>query len=239
VRHPFGSRSARSAPDIPVCGSRAVFRRSVRRAITLWPDLQSPFFRLDDVLVSENHSRTDNRTCKAGIDGERRENPLPDALDAPAAEMSEHAVPCLARFRGEVASRKGIEPLTPGLGNLCSILLSYRDRPPRSRRLSGAGAIRTTPQCMIRIAFSFQDPRIRKPPLYPAEQRTNASGRLARAGRGDKEAARDRPRRSRSGPGQTRPDQTRSDQIRSDQIRSDQRHRADSASDPTASDRQL
>jgi endonuclease YncB( thermonuclease family) len=26
-----------------------------------------------------------------------------------------------------VASRKGIEPLTPGLGNLCSILLSYRD----------------------------------------------------------------------------------------------------------------
>jgi endonuclease YncB( thermonuclease family) len=26
-----------------------------------------------------------------------------------------------------LASRKGIEPLTPGLGNLCSILLSYRD----------------------------------------------------------------------------------------------------------------
>ena len=26
-----------------------------------------------------------------------------------------------------VASRKGIEPLTPGLGNLCSILLSYRE----------------------------------------------------------------------------------------------------------------
>ncbi len=26
-----------------------------------------------------------------------------------------------------MASRKGIEPLTPGLGNLCSILLSYRD----------------------------------------------------------------------------------------------------------------
>ncbi len=32
----------------------------------------------------------------------------------------------------EMASRKGIEPLTPGLGNLCSILLSYRD-PQRSR----------------------------------------------------------------------------------------------------------
>ncbi len=27
----------------------------------------------------------------------------------------------------EMASRKGFEPLTPGLGNLCSILLSYRD----------------------------------------------------------------------------------------------------------------
>ena len=40
-----------------------------------------------------------------------------------------------------LASRKGIEPLTPGLGNLCSILLSYRDpvdavigRPPRMTR---------------------------------------------------------------------------------------------------------
>lgn len=26
-----------------------------------------------------------------------------------------------------MASRKGFEPLTPGLGNLCSILLSYGD----------------------------------------------------------------------------------------------------------------
>ncbi len=36
-----------------------------------------------------------------------------------------------------MASRKGIEPLTPGLGNLCSILLSYRDQkraaPPEAR----------------------------------------------------------------------------------------------------------
>ena len=36
---------------------------------------------------------------------------------------------------GEMASRKGIEPLTPGLGNLCSILLSYRD-PLHWRRAS-------------------------------------------------------------------------------------------------------
>jgi hypothetical protein len=33
----------------------------------------------------------------------------------------------LSYFVLAVASRKGIEPLTPGLGNLCSILLSYRD----------------------------------------------------------------------------------------------------------------
>jgi hypothetical protein len=31
------------------------------------------------------------------------------------------------RIVWRMASRKGIEPLTPGLGNLCSILLSYRD----------------------------------------------------------------------------------------------------------------
>ena len=33
----------------------------------------------------------------------------------------------LAVWRFLMASRKGVEPLTPGLGNLCSILLSYRD----------------------------------------------------------------------------------------------------------------
>lgn len=55
------------------------------------------------------------------------------------------------RVATAVASRKGIEPLTPGLGNLCSILLSYREaagagtvRPaqaygPNRPRLQGAG----------------------------------------------------------------------------------------------------
>ena len=33
----------------------------------------------------------------------------------------------LCKFLRKLASRKGVEPLTPGLGNLCSILLSYRD----------------------------------------------------------------------------------------------------------------
>src|SRR5271154_1784817 len=33
-----------------------------------------------------------------------------------------------------MASRRGLEPLTPGLGNLCSILLSYRDLAKRMLR---------------------------------------------------------------------------------------------------------
>ncbi len=37
-----------------------------------------------------------------------------------------------------LASRKGIEPLTPGLGNLCSILLSYRDAADARVGLAGA-----------------------------------------------------------------------------------------------------
>ena len=36
------------------------------------------------------------------------------------------------RIVWRMASRKGIEPLTPGLGNLCSILLSYRDLDQRA-----------------------------------------------------------------------------------------------------------
>jgi hypothetical protein len=34
-------------------------------------------------------------------------------------------------LRGQMVSRKGVEPLTYGLGNRCSILLSYRDLPMR------------------------------------------------------------------------------------------------------------
>ena len=40
----------------------------------------------------------------------------------------------------KLASRKGIEPLTPGLGNLCSILLSYRD--VSARRSFATSALR-------------------------------------------------------------------------------------------------
>ena len=38
-----------------------------------------------------------------------------------------------------LASRKGIEPLTPGLGNLCSIRLSYRDHLADPDRMTAGG----------------------------------------------------------------------------------------------------
>ena len=61
-----------------------------------------------------------------------------------------------------MASRKGFEPLTPGLGNLCSILLSYRDVQLRSSRLFGTRPHRFSLMLMIRVAFSNQDPELEK-----------------------------------------------------------------------------
>jgi hypothetical protein len=68
-----------------------------------------------------------------------------------------------------LASRKGFEPLTPGLGNPCSILLSYRDQSPRTRCLYGTWSKPHRPNALFRIAFFDQAHRIRKPVLYPAE----------------------------------------------------------------------
>ena len=56
-----------------------------------------------------------------------------------------------------MASRKGVEPLTPGLGNLCSIQLSYRDNLPRVQCLSVLGRAGRRFKLMIRIAFPFQE----------------------------------------------------------------------------------
>ena len=55
---------------------------------------------------------------------------------APSAKLSSSSAPSLILM----ASRKGIEPLTPGLGNLCSILLSYRDKRHVRRPPSADGA---------------------------------------------------------------------------------------------------
>ena len=61
-----------------------------------------------------------------------------------------------------MASRKGFEPLTPGLGNLCSILLSYRDVSVASSVPAGACASGTALQLMIRSPSRFKtlDPGI-------------------------------------------------------------------------------
>jgi hypothetical protein len=54
-----------------------------------------------------------------------------------------------AQFCTEVPSRKGLEPPTCGLGNCSSILLSYRDETPHSRRLfASAFANNRTDGCL-------------------------------------------------------------------------------------------
>ena len=56
-----------------------------------------------------------------------------------------------------MASRKGVEPLTPGLGNLCSIQLSYRDWYAEPCHLSGTSAPRASPENLIRIVLPIQE----------------------------------------------------------------------------------
>ena len=68
-----------------------------------------------------------------------------------------------------MASRKGIEPLTPGLGNLCSILLSYRDKPRRA-----AGAIRAWTSGLEAGKATSMDFRLRAPPSRKFQRLTPA-----------------------------------------------------------------
>ena len=61
--------------------------------------------------------------------------PRPEPVDTSpdCTGVSFQCVSIYLKLCWRMASRKGVEPLTPGLGNLCSILLSYRDlAKPRS-----------------------------------------------------------------------------------------------------------
>ena len=84
-----------------------------------------------------------------------------------------------------VASRKGIEPLTPGLGNLCSILLSYRDAADAQfspRAQSG----RKRRERARRVSMDFRGAH---PPLRRFARRPGAGARAVRRGRDASRAA--------------------------------------------------
>ena len=94
-----------------------------------------------------------------------------------------------------LASRKGIEPLTPGLGNLCSILLSYRDPASAARAISRATApsvsmiFRPAHLLWLALAARRRRRRLAAPSAATARvrgvagERDRACGRAARAAR--------------------------------------------------------